>query len=248
MSDAQLLAELDEYMPTFAGEPSEWVDVLCRAGHRPHRRRFLIPNRRRLLIATAVAALVVIPAALAVGSNLVDLFEGTPATPAIQADYINFNRSVTEGLRNRFSATAENGVRPVDLSQIHGVIAIQTSEGEVDLWSAPEQGGGGACFVVQYADGIGPGSGGCDPATTPNADSILPGNYWTRSHASLQIIYGYTYGGATSVEVDLTDGSTVRLPVTEQYFLAAIDTNAHLSRITSLDAQNNEVGQKTLNG
>jgi hypothetical protein len=41
----------------------------------------------------------------------------------------------------------------------------------------------------------------------------------------------------TSVEVDLTDGSTVRLPVTEQYLPAAIDTNAHLSRITSYDAR-----------
>jgi hypothetical protein len=239
MNETQLLAELDEYMPSFVGEPAEWSDVLRRA-RRPH--------RRRLMIASIAVALVAVPAALAFGSKLVDLFEGTPPTPAIQTNYINFNRDLSEALRNRFSAAAESGVRPVDLSQIHGVTAIQTSEGEVDLWSAPEQGDAGACFFVEYADELGPGGGGCDPATTPNGHNILPGNYWTHSHPSLQIIYGYTYGGATSVEVDLTDGSTVRLPVTEQYYFAAIDANAQISRIVSYDAQDKQVGVATLSG
>jgi hypothetical protein len=231
MNDAQLLAELDEYMPSFAGEPAEWSDVIRRA-RRPH--------RRRLMIASIAVALIVVPAALAFGSKLVvDLFEGTPASPHIRQDYITFNGSFTPAIENKFS------VHPVDISQIHGVLAIQTTEGPVYLWSAPEQ-GGGACFFVEYADELGPDAGGCDTAASPNAKNILPGSYWTRSHAPLQIIYGYTYGDATSVEVDLANGSTLRLPVTEQYFLAAIDANAQISRIVSYDAQNNQVGEATL--
>lgn len=231
MNDTQFLAELDEYMSSFAGEPAEWPDVLRRAADRPH--------RRRLLIASIAVALVAVPTALAFGSKLVDLFEGTSASPRIRQDYITFNGSLTPAIENKFS------VHPVDLSQIHGVLAIQTSEGPVYLWSAPEQ-GGGACFFVQYADELGPDAGGCDPASSPNGRNIFPGNYWTRSHAPLQIIYGYTYGDATAVEVDLTNSSTLRLPVTEQYFLAAIDANTQISRIVSYDAQNNQVGEATL--
>jgi hypothetical protein len=234
VNETQLLAELDEYMPSFAGEPAEWPDVLRRAA----RNR---PYRRRLLIAALAVGLVAAPVAIAFGSKLVDLFEGTPPTPAVQQDYITFNGSLTPAIQSKFA------VHPVDLSQIHGVIAIQTSDGPVYLWSAPEH-GGGACFFVEYADELAPAAGGCATAASPNPKNILPGSYWTRSHASLQIVYGYTYSGATSVEVDLTNGSTLQLPVTEQYFLAAIDANARVSRILSYDAQHNQVGEATLNG
>ena len=233
MNDNLLLAELDEYMPSFADEPTEWPDVLRRAAHRP--------KRHVLLIAAVAFALVGVPTALAFGNKLVDLFAGTPASPHIRQDYITFNGSLTQTIESKFS------VRPVDLSQIHGVLAVKTTEGPVYLWSAPEQ-GGGACFFVEYADELGPDAAGCATAASPNAKNILPGSYWTRSHAPLQIIYGYAYGDATSVEVDLTDGSTLRLPVTEQYYLAAIDANTNISRIVSYDTQNNQIGETTLNG
>jgi hypothetical protein len=207
---------------------------------------------RKPLIAAVALALVATPAALAFGSRLVDLFEGTPASPAVQGAYTTFNGRLTAAIERGFSSA-----QPADVSQIHGVIAVQTSKGDLlDLWSAPEQ-GGGACYLLELTKPVAPDTSffptsGCNPETptnTPYSTNISYSRYW-KLNGPL-VISGYTYNNAASVEIDLADGSTLRLPVVERYFLAAIgptgrlDPNGQVSQIISYDAQGNQVGEAT---
>jgi hypothetical protein len=235
--DAYLDHLLDELVTVDAREG--WEDVLDRA------RR----SRRRYLAAvTLVAALVLTPAAWAIGHA----FEGKPAPPAIKAGFRDWNR-----MDARFANSFRRKQPKAIVSKAHGVIQVRTADGPVDLWAAPARGGGTCYFVGWESDLHGTRAGGtssCVPATEKrwNTESSLHGlalSQWTEyTHRSYKVVEGYAYGGAKTIRVTYSNGRTKTLPVVEGLFLGALHQSMHwrqrpkIVSVTARSAQGEVVG------
>jgi hypothetical protein len=219
------------------------VVTMHRDQRRPLARRF--PRRPRLLVAVVAAALLLVPAALAFGGKIVDLFEGTPAPPSVSNSFSALNRiadmATQEGFASRFPHA--------DVSKAHGVLEIQTADGPEDLWAAPSD-QGGDCWFIDFvhdppgADGQKYGHGGCDPLPPP-ASNINWGDVWVYPHPSLLTVWGKVYVDAAAVQVTLADGSAKTLPVVEGLFLGSLDRDAKVTQLTAYDDAGNEVAQTT---
>jgi hypothetical protein len=214
---------LDELVPV-ERDAGSWSDVLNRA------RR----SRRRYTAAVMVlAALILAPAAWAA----VNAFEGTPAPQVIQQNF-SYNRVTI----NPTTGSILDLLPAADASKAHGVLQLQTSDGPLDLWAAPETDGSGTCWFVGWESDISTehaiGNGSC---TTSNDTAITPATYNDASHPSYTVLVGSVTGSETTLDVTLTDGSTTTLPVAEHLFLGALPPGSQLASITGRDATGNVV-------
>jgi hypothetical protein len=227
--DAHLDALLDDLVST---EPREaWGDVLRRARH----------SRRRYTAAVAaVAVLVLTPATWAA----VNAFEGTPAPQVIRQNF-SYHRVIinprTGDIVDMFPAA--------DANKAHGVLQLQTSDGPLDLWAAPETDGSGTCWFVGWESDISPhhaiGNGAC---TTRNDAGITPATYNAAGHPASTVLVGSVTGSETTLDVTLTDSSTTTLPVAEHLFLGALPPGSQLASITGRDVDGNVVATWTPGG
>ena len=131
MTDAYLDSLLDELVT--AGPHERWSDVLGRA--RRSRRRYTA-------VVAAIAALVLVPATWAA----VDAFEGTPAPQSIQQNFVEWNATAVQIGESGFRTAAPRA----DASKAHGVLQLQTNDGPLDMWGAPESTGKGTCWFVGW--------------------------------------------------------------------------------------------------
>jgi hypothetical protein len=219
---------LDELIPAEQGTGS-WNDVLDRS------RR----SRRRYIAAVAmVAALILAPAAWAA----VNAFEGTPAPQVIQQHFSY--HWVTMNPRTGFAHIFPNA----DANKAHGVLQLQTSDGPLDLWAAPETDGSGACWFagwesdISAQSAIGTGSSAC---TESSDAAITPQTYNIQNHPAYTILVGSVTGSETTLDVTLTDGSTTTLPVAEHLFLGALPPGSQLASITGRDTTGNVIASWT---
>jgi hypothetical protein len=205
-------------------------------------------GRRRLTLALGVAALVIVPSAVAFAGRIVNLFEGTSPTPAVTASYAPLAAAPTPATRQKIA----DDLPQADVSRVHGVLEIQTAEGPEDLWTAPNF-AGGQCVFVDFANdapeqGVQPGNGTCDIATPPDSKMTLQ-SFWMLSHRSVSTVYGRVYVNAASVKLSLADGSSQKVPVVEGNYLASIaknggvNGNSVVNRATAYDAQGDEVAE-----
>ena len=124
-----------------------------------------------------------------------------------------------------------------DASKAHGVLQLQTSDGPLDLWAAPETDGSGTCWFVGWESGISTNHAiGPRSCTTSNDEAITPETYNDASHPSYTILTGSVTGSETTLDVTLRDGSTTTLPVAEHLFLGALPPGSQLASITGRDA------------
>src|SRR5690242_14917323 len=191
---------MDELLTTFRSdvaqpdrETAERIYALATAPTKRRRRR----ARPRLLLGVAVAALVLVPTALAVGGKLVDLFEGTPAPPAVSTTFSFFNDQPDPAVSDGIARKWPN----VDVSKAHGVIEVQTPDGPEDMWAAPND-QGGQCYFIDWAndpttDGVS-GFGNCTTSTPDPGETIAPGELWTIEHPDLRTVYGSVYPDAAT--------------------------------------------------
>jgi hypothetical protein len=238
MIDAYLDDLLDELVQT---EPrAHWGDVLDRA--RRSRRRYVA-------VAATVAALVLAPAAWAIASA----FEGKPAPASVKANFRYWNHISPQMAR---ALKAHGGTYKPIVSKAHGVIQVQTADGPLDLWAAPTK-EGGTCYFVGWQSNLrktASGESTCVPASAKafnagssahNLEVSWGGDY---QHRNYSVVEGYAYGGATTVRVTRTDGSTKTLPVVEGLFLGALHQSVHwrlrpkLVSVVARDAQGRVVG------
>jgi hypothetical protein len=218
---------LDELVPV-ERDAGSWSDVLNRA------RR----SRRRYTAAVMVlAALILAPAAWAA----VNAFEGTPAPQVIQQNF-SYNRVTI----NPTTGSILDLLPAADASKAHGVLQLQTSDGPLDLWAAPETDGGGTCWFLGWESNISAehaiGNGSC---TTSNDTAITPETYNDASHPSYTVLVGSVTGSETTLDVTLTNGSTTTLPVAEHLFLGALPPGSQLASITGRDAAGQVVASWT---
>jgi hypothetical protein len=208
MTDTHLDGLLDELV---RAEPDErWSDVLGRA--RRSRRRYTA-------VAAGIAVLVLAPATWAA----VDAFEGTPAPESIHQTFLQGDAAaaVMQAYANKNGLVRD--FPRADPTKAHGVLQLQTSDGLLDMWAAPELDGSGSCWFIGWesdmrADRAG-GLGGCMQA---GQDVIAPGTYNDASHPAYTLLNGYVTGSEKTLDVTLEDGSTTTIPVVEHLFLAAL--------------------------
>lgn len=215
---------------------------------RPGRSRALRWRRSRSLALAGVlaAAAVVVATAFGAANRLVGLFEGTPAPPLVQKNFIRWHAMANA----RNYALAQAGLAAdaptVDSSQAHGVLTLQIGDGAAYLWAAPRT-DGGECWLLQFGDaqtpdGTANGASACSARST--SPQITDGTYITALHPSLRILLGHA-AGAASVDLQLAEGTSTTLQVVEDYFLAALDTNVKVTKITAYDANGAELATTT---
>jgi hypothetical protein len=215
---------------------------------RPRSRALLatrIPRRPRLALAVALVGFVLVPAALAFGGKIVDLFEGTPAPPAVSTSFEGFNRFADLSIREGFARQAPHA----DVSKAHGVIEIQTADGPQDLWAAPND-QGGLCWFVDFAKdqapSARPGFGTCDTSTPPSSNIAVEGPAWMLPHPLLYTVDGRVYVDAATVQLTRADGSTATLPLVEGLFLGSFDNGAKVTQVRAYDKAGTKVAERSL--
>jgi hypothetical protein len=220
--DAHLDALLDDLV---RAEPREaWSDVLRRA--RRSRRRYAG-------VAAAIAVFVLAPATWAA----VDAFEGTPAPQSIHQTFLEWDAHAQAMEAYAAQNGFERQVPRADASKAHGVLQVQTTDGPLDMWAAPEVDGNGTCWFVGWEsdmhDDRATGSGSC---TEPDNSGIVPSTEWGAPHPAYTLVDGTVTGDETTLEVTLTDGETATLPVVEHLFLAALPRGSKLASIVGRNA------------
>jgi hypothetical protein len=246
-ADLQMLVDFRHEVPS----PDEDTATRIYARATSRRRRRLSPlaplrrsRRPRLVLALVLAALVIVPAAVAFGSRIVDLFEGSPPSPGISIAYAAFNHNADEAVQQGFAGWFPR----VDLRGLHGVIETRTADGPEDLWTAPND-QGGQCWWIDFAndplsEGHQLGNGTCDTATPP-ASNISIEDFWRDEHPSLATVDGRVYVDASSVQLTLADGSTVTAPVVEGFYLFSLGKSDKVTQATAYNAAGSSVAEWT---
>jgi hypothetical protein len=237
MSEAMIDDLLDGLVPAVEQLP-DWSGVLLRA-RRAH--------RRRIALFVVAAAFVVVPAAYAA----VRAFEGTPAPPSIRGGFSESNRMAD--LINRYAIKRSFHIREPHaiVATAHGVLQVRTIAGLLDLWAARST-SGGVCWFIDYEADLKPGrpplgSGGCDQGTPPPS-KITYSTEWMLRHPTIQSLTGRVYVPATSVHIELSNGSTIRLPVAEGFFLGSIPNHTHVRQGAAFDAHGRRVAAFSVPG
>jgi hypothetical protein len=227
MTDVHLDGLLDELVPTESWEA--WNDVLVRA------RR---ARRRYAAVVAAVAALVLAPATWAA----VNAFEGTPAPRAIKQTFVREDATAATMQALLAQAGFTKKVPRADASEAHGVLRLQTSDGPLDMWAAPERNGSGSCWLVGWESDLHENNAGglssCAPAGKQAIDLI---NYNDAHHPAYLVVAGSVTGQERTLDLTLTDGRTATLPVAEHLFVGALPHGSHVASIVGRDANGHEV-------
>jgi hypothetical protein len=231
MTESRIDDLLDELVPPISPADHGWDDVLARS--RAARSRYVV-------LAVAALALLLVPTAVALRGRITDLFEGTPAPPAVSTSFEAGNKVADMATQKGFGEQFPHA----DVSKAHGVIEIQTADGPQDLWVAPNEQGGKCWFVDWANDPAGPGGqfgfGGCDPSPSP-ASNINWGSVWVDPHPDLLTVWGHVFVPAATVVLHLDDGSGATLPVVEGGFLGSLRKGVKVSSLTAYDADANAV-------
>jgi hypothetical protein len=215
---------------------------------RPLRVRSSFARPPRFVLTAAIVCLVLVPAALAFGGKVVDLFEGTPAPPPISSFFAT-NKRLADTVTQRAFAT---NFPQADVTKAHGVIRIQTPDGPQELWAAPND-QGGLCWFIDFANdpapnGVQPGFGTCDTSASAESTSNITfeGPAWELSHPLLYTVDGRVYVDAATVQVTFADGSRVSLPVVEGLFLGSLDRDGKVTEVTAYDEAGAEVARRSM--
>jgi hypothetical protein len=202
--------------------------------------------RRRLALGVAIAALVLVPTAVALRGQIADLFEGTPPPPAVSTSFTQSNELADSAIQQGFVRAWPHA----DVAKVHGVIEIPTADGPEDLWAAPND-QGGVSYIIDFANdprtdhGM-ESFGGHTTATPPSNSKIDISDVWTQSHPDLLTVYGSVDADAATVRITFDDGSSMDLPVVEHLFLGSAPKGVKLETATAFDAAGNPVAQHAL--
>jgi hypothetical protein len=212
------------------------ADAIAQTQVAPPRNSRRVRRPRRVLLLAALVSLLLAPAAWAA----VRAFEGTPAPQVIQQNF-SYNRVTV----NPTTGSILDFLPAADASKAHGVLQLQTSDGPLDLWAAPETHGNGTCWFVGWESDINIHAIGTGACTDSNDAAITPETYKDASHPSYTLLVGSVTGPETTLDVTLTDDSTTTLPVAEHLFLGALPPGSQLASITGRDATGNVVASWT---
>jgi hypothetical protein len=204
-------------------------------------------SRRRGMVVFAAVAVAAAAAGAAFGGvqQVLDWFHGTPPTPTVQQDYVKWNAAAAARNFALAHANLAADAPTIDMSTIHGVLAVQLDGGPAYLWSG-KLSDGGACWLVQFSgDSVGGEPASADGCITSAqvASAALVEQISSASGSSL--ILGHA-PNAASASLGLSDGTVLQAPVVEGYFLASISNGTSVKSLTTYDASSNEAGDGTI--
>jgi hypothetical protein len=110
MTESRIDELLDQHVPAFEPRSDGWEDVLARA----HTTR-----RRYAALAVAALALLLVPTAVALRGQIADLFQGTPAPPAVSTSFEANNKVADMATQKGFGARFPHA----DVTNAHRVSA-----------------------------------------------------------------------------------------------------------------------------
>jgi hypothetical protein len=218
----------------------EWREVLARAGAAAGRKPHV---SRRLVFALAGLVVAVVLPLGAVAATEGWWFFGTPAPPAVKQRFIAFNaaaRRLTEAAAKRgFREKAPQAIT----SRAHGLLALKIPSGVIYVWAAPAR-GGGTCELFQVpspraASRFGFSLLSCDKAWPPPRKLVIS----TMGGAALpdgNLVLGRAFG-ATAVDVHLSNGTSLHLPVRESFYIGMIPKHVHPVQAASFDAHGKRI-------
>lgn len=217
MTDDGFVALLHATVASFEDDAPGWPDVITRVRRR--RRRQAVSS----LVLLAGVVLLLSPAT-GLGERLLDVFRGSPATPAVKRAIGASDRvppPVLELLRSDPT---------VDVSKARGVMEITTSRGPVRLWEAPRADGGACTFIeVGIEEGRAAGSEACH-APVPSSRVQISADLrpidlqLTHNDLFFALVFGWKPG--IEVEVEWSNGTHSRLPVVDGYALVEVPHGA----------------------
>jgi hypothetical protein len=196
----------------------------------PHR---ALSHRAGVMTVVAIAFLgVLVPVALAFRSQIIDVITGKPAPLSVAQSFSAWNR-VLKG-KAEVPGKPFADVMQAVTDQAVGVLSLQTPRGPLNLWAAPEV-GGGKCFMLQInvaretSDNGFNAIGSCDSQMPrlgySNPKAILP---WPVSFGEIPDVSFVMVRvfDAASVDVKFSDGSTTPLRIVDSFALAAIPADS----------------------
>lgn len=241
-----ILAEAPRF-PTSLTETSSWRRPETRLGrrrlssslHRPRQRAVdsrphsrIRSTRLSATFALFLLAVIVAPIAMAFKGQIVDLITGKPAPQTVVDSLSAWNRMLSQSVPLPNGGFGR-GMQAV-ADQAAGVVSLQTPDGPVNLWAAPEV-GGGKCFVVAINDT--PDQNASNFRAIGSCDSQLP--RYLYSNPNVMIPWPVSFGAITDasfvvvrvfrapqVEVRFRDGSTLPLRIVDGFSLVAVPPNS----------------------
>lgn len=237
-------------------------DSRMRVGEMPRRAargpRMMFASKRGAAATIGVlVAAIAAPTAYAFRDAIRNLFEGSPAPAPISTQFAN-----ADALHTAQAALARQEGRPnvarwnINVAEAHGIISLATSDGTVDVWGAPE-GGGGKCWIVEIPtpsqDPPFRSAGSCDSSATHASSAAYPSfagpllvwplRFDQMPHVWLVLVRVYS---AVSVDLKLPSGETTPLPVTENFALAQIPSSVQTGTILARNGAGNIIGSSVV--
>lgn len=228
MSDPELEERLERSIEGFEEEPGNWDGVL--AGVRSAQRRTRLVRLASLM---AVLAVLVVTPAFGIGERLLDVIAGEPAPEDVKSELRRLN-DVPEPVLELLEDLSPD----VDADRARGVMSVQTTRGQVNLWVAPTK-GGGFCAYVEVETG---GSSACGN----DADFGLPrpglsvdlrpldGRQATDNRLAFGRVIGWKPGDR--VELELDDGRRLQARIAGGWLLREFPEGPTLVRVHLLRA------------
>jgi hypothetical protein len=220
-----------------------WQNVLRRVpAPKPRRRRV-----RRLVLAFAILAVVLVPPAVAFHRDLADWILGEPAPEHVANAFRSWNLLAEDARTRELGERLFAGrLSQVVVSKAQGVVALDTPDGTVSLWDVPQR-RGGRCwlFVVGEVGTSRRSVGSCDFVGAPR--DILSSAEWI-GLANLPdvLIVHVRVHGPISVELRFADGRTQPMEVVAGHALAAIPKHSDSADLVAKDAEGKVVKEQPL--
>jgi hypothetical protein len=235
MEDAVARA-LDRLVPQI-GAQADWDDVLDRATAPIPLRR-----NRRLWYALAAAAVLLgllVSPAFGLGQRLVDFFTGSPAPQPVKRE-LSFGTNISDKrIAELMHQQVESKVR---LGEARGLMEASTPVGALRIWGAPTS-DGGLCTYMLLA-GASHGWLSCDtPSDRGDEMFIGAADARTADNRTVRFVSGQAGEGIASVEVRLSNGSTLPVRIVRPFFFRALQPGEHPAALIGRNAAGKLVGE-----
>jgi hypothetical protein len=228
VSDFELQDRLEQGIESFEGEPGDWHGVLQAVRGRQRRARIV-----RLAVLMAVLGVLVATPAFGIGERLLDVIAGKPAPEDVKSALQERNEVPEPVLELIDDLSPE-----VIADRARGVMSVQTTRGQVNLWVAPTK-DGGYCAYVETETG---GSSACGNDSdfglrVPGLSADLR-PLDARNGSDNRLAFGRIIGWKPGdrVELRLDDGSRLAARVADGWLLREFPEGTTLVRIHLLRA------------
>jgi len=215
--------------------------------------------RSTFTLAAAAVAVVLVPTAIAFRSSLLHVIDSEPAPPRVAEAFSAWNKALVQ-LHDFHQSRTNETLPPAPRAATgasHGVVRLDTADGSVTVWAAPED-GGGQCFQLQTNVAVADGGDGfrsvgtCDSTLRihspySNPDAVVPWPVSFAQHGQVVFVLVRVYSAA-KVMLKLADGSEPELQIVDGFALAAVPAQEQPVRVLATDPSGTIIADDPVEG